>query len=680
MKPTTAKPIIEARDLFYSYRASGAGAQEFPVLQGCSFSIYPGEFVAIQGPSGSGKSTLLYLLGCMNHIQGGELKIFDVDVTKLSAGQTAYFRNRYIGFIFQQFHLLSKTSVLDNVILPSHYPVEAPNVDGKLISRAKGLLTSLGLNDHAQHLPQQLSGGQQQRVAIARALLNEAPLILADEPTGNLDTVNSQIVMSELRNIQKQGKTVVIITHDKEIAAQADRVITLKDGVVVSGESQRDIHFQMPEKDFVEIEKPHLSLTPWHLFRVLPFVTKNLFRNKTRSLLTMVGVSIGVAAVLAMMTLGQFAKQKILSSYAELGVNTLRFYGYQGWDRKATDTFGVYFQQLDWEKDLKPLKTIFPEIKLISPVLRTWQSVASYAGKSIDEGVSIVGINEDAFMISGQKIAYGTPLVPYHIQAQSAVCVIGSDIVTHLFKNMNPIGEILSLGEENRSFSCRVIGVMEPRQSRSQWRDPNLEVYVPYTFFQASSDYWYAQTHESMMLLREGTAVERTGKAVRAFFERKYGKSGEFRMDADTMLIAQMTKFLNIFSGFLAAVALISLGVGGVGIANMMMVSVSERYREIGLRKALGATDQSIRLQFLLEAVLLCGLAGLAGIAVGFGSYEAIIWAATKLIPKLQFEWIFNFTAFLFSLLSILAVGILSGLVPALKAEKLSPIQALRSE
>jgi len=675
------KPIIAAHDLYYSYSASGPEGREFPVLRGCSFEIFPGEFVAIQGPSGSGKSTLLYLLGCMNKVQKGDLQIFDVDVNQLNPEQTAFFRNRYIGFVFQQFHLLAKTSVLDNILLPSHYPVEARALDFDFKKRAGILLQNLGLAEHAEHLPQQLSGGQQQRVAIARALLNEAPLILADEPTGNLDTQNSQTVMNELRHLQEQGKTVVIITHDKDIAAQADRVISLKDGKVVSGEIFRKAKPTSMISHDVEMQKVQLRMTPWHLLKLLPFAAANLFRNRTRSLLTMVGVSIGVAAVLAMMTLGQFAKAKILSSYAELGINTLNFYGYQGWDQKATDTFGVSFTAFDWDKDLQPLKRVFPEVKLISPVLKTWQSIASYGGKSIDENLGIVGINEDAFLISGQKIARGSPLVPYHIESKSSVCLIGSEIVNRLFKNVDPLGEILKLSEEDRSFGCRIIGVMAPRQTRSQWRDPNLEVYVPYTFYQAASgSWWAAQIHEVLIQLHAGAPVERTGKAIRAFFERKYGKSGEFRVDADSMLIAQMGKFLSIFSGFLAAVALISLGVGGVGIANMMMVSVSERYREIGLRKALGATDKSIRMQFLLEAVLLCGLAGLIGIVFGFGGYELIIWAATKLIPKLQFEWIINWVALLFSLISILLVGVFSGLVPAIRAEKLSPIQALRSE
>ena len=669
-----AEPVISAHNLVFGYT-------ETPVLRGCSFKIYPGEFVAIQGPSGSGKSTLLYLLGCMNSVQSGELKIEGVDITKLNSEQTALFRNRSIGFIFQQFHLLAKANVLDNVLLPSLYPVEAPAQNSETQKRALKILESLGLSSHVHHLPQQLSGGQQQRVAIARALLNEAPLILADEPTGNLDSENSKIVMEELRKIQGQGKTVVVITHDNEIAAKADRIISIRDGKVVSPEPAVP-----PRKNKKAIESsPHLpvglSFKPQLILRILPFATTNLFRHRVRSVLTMVGISIGVAAVLAMMTLGDFAKNKILSSYAELGVNTLNFSGQINWQQKAVDRFGISYFSFKWDRDLEPLKRIFPEIARISPVLRSWNSILTFGGKSIDQEAAVVGINEEAFLITGYKLMMGAKIDRYHVDFKSPVCVIGSEVRERLFPNTQALGEVVKISEEERSYSCRVIGVVAPRSSRNQWRNLNLEIYIPYTFYQAvTGTSWSAQIRSALIQLREGSPVEKTGRMIRTFFERKYGNSGRFRMDADSILLEQMSHFLNIFSGFLISVALISLGVGGVGIANMMLVSVSERYREIGLRKAVGATDKSIRAQFLLETLLLCSMAGVVGLVFGVFAYEVILWGASKLVPKLQFEWVFNGVAFLFSLISILLVGFLSGIVPALRAEKLSPIEALRSE
>lgn len=676
-------PLIDAQDIWYSYRQTEG--RETPVLQGLSFQIFPGEFVAIQGPSGSGKSTLLYLLGCMNPIQRGSLKIGGVDVTKLTSNQAALFRNRFIGFIFQQFHLLPRATVVENISLPGQYPVELSADRSQVEARARELCAAFGLGERAEHHPHQLSGGQQQRVAIARALLNQAPLILADEPTGNLDSNNSQAVMDLLKKFQSEGKTVVIITHDRDIAAQADRRIILNDGVVISedGQPPRKQRESSFARDFEE-QKAQMSRSELNLkyfFQLWPFAWANLFRNRLRSLLTMLGVSIGIAAVLAMVTIGSFARERILAGYAELGVNTLQFFGHTNWDRKATDSYGLFFSDFSWDKDLQPLKQIFPNIRHISPVLRNWDSRIGYGGKSIDRDVRTVGINDEAFLITRQKILQGAPINEFHVKNRSPVCLIGYEIASTLFSNTTPLGEILTVSEQNRSYSCRVIGVMARTSTRSQWRKPNLEVYLPYTYFQSvSKESWSKRIQDTIIELAAGSEVEKTGKSIRAFFERKYGESGRFRMDADSILIEQMKRFLNIFSGFLIAVALISLFVGGIGITNMMLVSVNERFREIGLRKAMGATDGSIRFQFLVETILLCGFAGLVGLAIGFSAYQTLLWGASKLIPNFQFEWIYNPGAIAFSLASIFVVGVLSGLVPSIRAQRLSPIEALRSE
>ncbi|MES3039395.1 MAG: ABC transporter permease [Bdellovibrionota bacterium] len=672
------KPLIEVRDLHFSYR-TGAD-QSVPILHGLNFDIYPGEFVAIQGPSGSGKSTLLYLLGCMSPIQKGKVVIGDVDVSRLSEDELAIFRNENLGFVFQQFHLLPKASVLDNILLSAHYPIEKPKDLNAATEKAVLLATRLGLQDRLNHGPQELSGGQQQRVAIARALLNEAPVILADEPTGNLDSKSAAIVIDELKALKKNGKTIILITHDKEIAAQADRTIFIQDGKVLTEEKSL---ISPATSNPILIRKPRLPImNPATAYlKLIPFASQNIFRNKVRSILTMIGISIGVASVLAMITLGQFAKDRILSSYAELGVNTLSFRGNQNWDQKATDRYGLSFTSFSWERDLLPLKEVFPEIIRITPTQSTYKSVFHFGGKSVEEDGRAVGINEDAFLITGRKVIRGEALSYFHVKNQSPVCVIGAEVAEKLFSNVEPLGEVLRINTDNQSYGCRIIGVAANLNSRNENRNPDLEVYIPYTYFQAvAENWWVARIRETLMKVEDGYDIEKTGKAVQAFFERKYGTSGRFRASADSILIGQMNRFLNIFSIFLASIALISLAVGGIGIANMMLVSVSERYREIGLRKALGATNSSIRQQFLLEAVLLCGIAGVVGLIIGFCGYQAIIWGGSKFIPKFQFEWIVDYQALLLSSVSIIAVGVLSGFIPAVRAEKLSPIEALRSE
>lgn len=675
------KPLLEAKQIYFSYTTDFG---KIPIIKNLSFSIARGEFVAIQGPSGSGKSTLLYLIGCMNRLDSGEMWVGDVGVHALNRTDAALFRNRYLGFVFQQFHLLPKTSVADNILLPTAYPTELkPHVPE---GRVDELLHKLSLQNQKQQHPNQLSGGQQQRVAIGRALINGAPLILADEPTGNLDSANSKIVMEELQSLQKMGHTIVLITHDREVAEQADRILYIQDGQVVNEKVHRPPPSLEPISFKEEFEAQCRTLKKNQLAQVgllglFHSAAQNLARNKIRSLLTMIGITIGVSAVLSMLTLGNYAKDRILSSYAEMGINTLVFYANVNWDQKASDQVGMNFSELKWEADLQPLKRIFPEIIRISPFLRSNSIQVSYGGKILDQELRLVGVNEDASLITGIAPTAGTAITAFHVENKNNVCLIGSDISERLFANINPLGEILKVSDQDRAFGCRIIGVLPFMTTRSEWRQPNLEVYVPFTFFQAiTGNSWSARIRSALFEVRDGTPLEETGKSIRAFFQKKYGNSGRFRVDADSVLLEQMNRFLNIFTVFLATVALISMGVGGIGITNMMLVSLSERYREIGLRKALGATDLSLRFQFLWESLLLSALAGLVGLIFGFIGYQLIIWGATRLVPSLKFEWVFNLGAISFSVLSIVLVGILSGLIPAFKAERLTPLEALRSD
>ncbi|MEI6791461.1 MAG: FtsX-like permease family protein, partial [Myxococcaceae bacterium] len=229
-------------------------------------------------------------------------------------------------------------------------------------------------------------------------------------------------------------------------------------------------------------------------------------------------------------------------------------------------------------------------------------------------------------------------------------------------------------------FNCRVIGVMASQTSNKEPFPPDFNVLIPYTYFQTIAPKWLASAHEAVMQIRFGEDIEETGLKIKAYFEQKYGNSGLFFVGADSVLIAQMKKFLDIFTWLLIAVALLSLLVGGIGINNMILVSVTERIKEFGIRKALGATNRSIRFQVLLESMGICGLAGLIGVTLGFCSYEGLIFAATKFVPTLQFEWVFLPSAFFLSFCSIVLVGVLSGLVPAIRAEKLQIIEALRTE
>jgi ABC-type antimicrobial peptide transport system permease subunit len=261
------------------------------------------------------------------------------------------------------------------------------------------------------------------------------------------------------------------------------------------------------------------------------------------------------------------------------------------------------------------------------------------------------------------------------------VCIIGYEIAQRLFSTMYPIGQVLKASQNNTFFGCRVIGVFAETSSNKEYIKPNLQVHLPFTYYQgAIADLWSSQIDTVMIQLSPGADVEKTSKGLRSFFEKKYGKSGRFRVDSDSLLLAQMNRFLILFTVLLSFIAFVTLTVGGIGITNMMLVSVSERFREIGLRKALGATNQVVLTQFLVESIAVCAIAGFVGLVLGFAGYQSAIWATTKFIDKFKFEWIIDWFAFSLSVFSIFAVGLLSGIFPALKAEKLQVIEALRSE
>lgn len=671
------KNAIEVENLYFSYRN---GLNQIDVLKNISFSVKPSEIVAIQGPSGSGKSTLLYLLGMLSRPTTGNVKINGVYLTDLSSSEAAHFRNKNIGFVFQQFHLLPKTNVLENILLPTHYATPKKSAD-YYISKAHHLALSVGLSQKLQQFPNQLSGGEQQRVAICRALILDPDIILADEPTGNLDSNSADQILQILLHLNREfKKTIIIISHDNMIAEHCDRIIKIKDGGLVN--SSNNVQSIPTPKNEAAFKKNEIQEYSYYNLFISHFPTalQNMARNKTRTALTMLGILVGIAAVFAMITLGQYTEDKITSGYLDLGVNTVSFRGYPSWNQKATDIYPVPFKSFDWQRDLVVLKNVFPEIKKMSPMMKGWDASAFYGGRFFDQELIVFGTSEEALQITQQKFFLGRNFTLLEVEQKSAVCVIGYEIAKKLFFDTQPLGQALRVSIDVNTFGCRVIGVLAPGTS-SRYGKANLQIYLPFTFFQAWAETWWAaEIKEVFIQFNSKADFIQSGKKIRAYFDHRYGKSGEFVVDSDNVLLVQMKKFLTLFSVLLFFIAFITLAVGGIGITNMMLVSVSERYREIGLRKALGATDPEIRAQFLVEAMTICGLAGIMGLVFGFIFYETAIWVTTQFLKNYQFEWIFNGVAFFISIISIILVGILSGIFPALRAEKLQVIEALRSE
>jgi macrolide transport system ATP-binding/permease protein len=591
--------------------------------------------------------------------------------------QLAAFRNHNIGFVFQHFHLLPRASVLENILLPSVY---SRKVCSSLMTSAKELATKLGLGERLLHRPDQLSGGQQQRVAVARALLFDPEILLCDEPTGNLDTKNAKEVVSLLEKLNRQGKTVVIITHDQKIAAACRRKIEIQDGRVVSDTQDSSLSHLLQSEPAVLIEpkKGRTSAFSWRQSGLPGF--DNIRRNKFKSLLTMVGVAIGTAALVAVMTLGEFAKKRILEGYESLGINRIDGGVYHRFG-SSSEAAANTFRGLTWEGDLKPLTRVFPQIRYLTPISNFYLDKVSFGGqsKSLDNS-RVVGVNEQFLPMSGFSVSDGRSLSAVDIKEKRSSCVVGSRVAKLLLPKpgVTLVGQTIGIMNSNKSVTCNVIGVLAPIRSNEEWNNPDTTIYAPIDFVQSIS--WNPYVHGFAVAAEKVEDVEPLTVALRNYFLHKYGSGVEVWINNDSKLLAQMNRFIGLFSALLISVAGISLLVGGVGIYNMMAVSVAERLREIGLRKAIGAGDKAIRVMVLFESGLLCSFAGFVGVFAGIGGCALVMYLVSQIMPKVQFEWLFNpFSVFISMILCVLT-GVLSGLIPARKAEKMQIIQAMRVE
>ncbi len=716
--------VIEVKNLSYNYQTSEL---DVPVLKNLSFDISRNEMVAICGRSGSGKSTLLYVLGCLLTTYRGHVKIFGEDLQSLNDQELAYLRNRKIGFVFQQFCLLPHLSVVENVELAKDFANVGPPEQ-----RANELLTTLQLSDHAGYFPGQLSGGQQQRVAIARALFMSGDLILADEPTGSLDSQSAKQVMAVLHEAHRNGSTVVVITHDAMVAKECQRIIEIEDGQIKS-DSKTDFSpaFALntlasseqlgTEESGKKINQSGLAFSEDrstdgrggkknHLLdfsRVVKLAMRNIFVNRTRSALTMLGVAIGVAAVFSMLTLGRFTQDKIMESYNDMGVNDLIIQAYDDYSGKLGSRVFTGFQ---FEEDATKLRQLFSSIQALSPLMHIWQTYASYAGVKLDKEVFVQGVSAEGLFFQNRELLIGRPLSDFHVQAGNPVCVIGYQLYAKLFnrsanlkqilkqnfgqnkgpaqgfgQNKGPaqgpmLGQNLQLARPDLNFGCRVIGVLKSQPKGQDWADPDLKVFIPYTYAKTVANAWERRVQTLMIKVRSGEDVELVGNGIRKFLSVHYGSGVEIHLNTSSILVAKMKRFMGLFRTLLAAIAFLSLLVGGIGVMNMMMVSISERLREIGVKKAYGACQTDIRRQYLTEAMVLCGLAGVVGIAVGFIFYETLFFVGSRLVRQIQFSFVFDGVALSVAMVSSVLVGLLSGLVPARRAERLQVIEALRSE
>ena len=685
--------VIEVRDLTKVYRL---GDQEVHALRGVSLTIERGEFIAIMGASGSGKSTLMNVLGCLDRPSGGRYLLEGRDVTQEGEAALALIRSRRIGFVFQSFNLLARTSAAENVALPLLYTGRY----AESASRAREALRALGLEGRERNHPSQLSGGQQQRVAIARALVNDPAILLADEPTGNLDSKTATDIMTTIRALNReQGLTVVLVTHEPDMAAFADRVVTMRDGAIVADERKA----QSPERAAAPVTvaaapamgvERGLGLSFARM--ALMVAARAIARNKMRSALTMLGIFIGVAALIAMVAVGQGASAAVAANIESLGTNLLIVV--PGATTASGVRAGFGSASTITVADADAIRRDAPAVANVAYMIRQLGQL-QYGDKNWT--TSIQGVNASFFAIRNWPVVSGRPMSEQDEVDAARVCLIGQTVYRNLFGQFeNPIGATILI----KNLPMQVIGLLEAKGQSGFGQDQDDVVYMPFTTAERkvlgvaaptsaqspSSSIYVAPPNPFgikpklagyvnilYVQARSTPQVAAAKDEITRILVRRHNIQAGQTQDFDVRNISDITQAMEgssrILALLLAAVASISLIVGGIGIMNILLVSVTERTREIGIRMAIGARRVHVLLQFLVEAVLLSGIGGLAGIVVGVAISELVSVVAgwpTLLSPAAIAG------GFLFSAV----VGVFFGYYPARRASMLNPIEALRYE
>ncbi|MBF0492599.1 MAG: ABC transporter permease [Deltaproteobacteria bacterium] len=634
-------------------------------LDGVTLTIEKGEFVAIMGPSGSGKSTLMHILGLLDVPDEGSYKLLGEEVSHLSEDELALLRSRTIGFIFQQFNLLARRSALQNVALPLIYSNFQASDD-----HAQELLGQVGLGNRLDHKPSELSGGQQQRVAIARSLINDPPLVFADEPTGNLDSASEEEIIQILTRLNEAGITVVIVTHEPEIGARTKRIIRMRDGKIQSDE--RVEHHPLPGPlPSRERGKESRKFSSGSFFKEMAEHFRQAFgsivSNKIRSILSMLGILIGVAAVIAMLALGAGAKSSVETQLASLGSNLLVLR--PGAARTQGVSLGAAAVSRLTLEDARDVKQNVESVSRVSPSV-TGRGQVVYLDKNWS--TQIQGVGPDYASMRASEPSSGRFFDEEENQKRARVAVIGKTIVRELFGTNNPLGEYFKINK----VLFQVIGVL-PEKGANGFRDQDDVIVIPLNTAMRrllGKDYVDSIDIE----VKDASLLDTAQNEIQELVQRRYRldpnqqqKSFEVRNMADIQ--AALSETSKTLSWLLASIATISLVVGGIGIMNIMLVSVTERTREIGLRKALGAKRRDILMQFLIEAMVVSVTGGLIGVSLG--------WTVTYLMSKLS-GWaaIVSSGSIILAFVFSAGIGIVFGLWPAKKASQLNPIQALRHE
>lgn len=647
----SAEPLIQLKAIGKHYRS---GSETIRALDGVDLTIERGEFVAIMGQSGSGKSTLMHIIGCLDTPSVGEYRVAGEDISEFDGDRLARVRRNFFGFVFQRYNLLGTGSALENVEIPAIY-AGAPRIERA--ERAGGLLQRLGLGDRLDHRPSQLSGGQQQRVSIARALMNEAPVILADEPTGALDSRSGEEVLALLEELHRQGVTVILITHDAQVAERAHRVIQISDGRIVSDRRRTAVTPPALAASSGPARDGHLHFSA-AMEEAVHMALRSLRANLFRSVLTLLGVVIGVAAVVALMALGEGSKQQVLSSIEAQGTNLLMVRPARG---GGTRDGG---EDVSLTRDDALALHGLPHVE---EVVSERRSNANLRFGSNDYRTEVTGVDAGFARARDWPMAQGAFFSDEDVARYTSVIVLGQTVVDNLFRpGEEPIGSYVLV----QSALFQVVGVLAPKGAGSWGNDMDDIALVPVT---TGALRLYGGTHLSTITVKVDSSdnVDEAEQAVLETMAARHN-SDSFQVRNTASLLEMVSATQNTLAVLLGSVAAISLLVGGIGVMNIMLVSVTERTREIGVRMATGARGRDILLQFNIEAVVVCCIGGLLGIAFGVAIAQGLGYFGQAAV--------FTPMPSLLAFGCALATGLVFGYLPARKASRLDPVTALAAE
>lgn len=656
-EPGQPAPLIELAGIRKRYGGHD-GAPAVEVLRGLTLSIGAGEFVAIVGASGSGKSTLMHLLGCLDRPSDGTYRFAGQDVASLNPDELAWLRREAFGFVFQGYHLIATESARENVEVPALYagmPAAARH------ARSEALLRRLGLGDRLDHRPNQLSGGQQQRVSIARALMNGGRIILADEPTGALDSSSGAEVMALLGELADAGHTIILITHDRKVAAQARRVIEISDGEIIADsgaiaipatstalpplDMSRAAHGAHDEGASLGTELLDAARAAWRV----------LWINRFRTGLTLLGIVIGVASVIVMLAIGLGTRQQVMAQLGAFGSNLL--YMASRGESSRIPGRSITLADLDALKDVPGITHVLPNV--------TGNKVIRHG--NLDVQTYVRGTGPALPQIQTWPVAKGGFFTEEDEREMATVAVLGAHLVEKLMPDVaNPVGQSILIG----NVPFQVIGVMSAKGALTGEKDEDDVLLLPFStagirvFGQREPTYTVLAVADVKRVTEVEAAVDAT------MFERH--RIRDYGISNAAASIAAEAKTQDNMTMMLSLIAAVSLVVGGIGVMNVMLMTVRERTREIGIRMATGARRRDILRQFLTEAVLVSVVGGVAGIVVGV--------TVAGLLLVWEVPVIFSLSAIAGAFACAVVTGLVFGFMPARKASGLDPVVALAGQ